>query len=358
MKISTKQKFKRFVTIIITWMIVGFFISLYDYLVINSYYTNGPSAEYTFLISITRNVGAGLIGGILGGGILVLIQERLQDKPYAYSILIVAFSFLGIVISINLIMRYAIPLFNNYDNSQPSAMLDAKIFDKLSIKAAIAWSFIVAATQLLLQINNKFGDGVFFNLLIGRYNTPKKEDRVFMFIDLNSSTEIAERLGDKSYHDLLRDFYADITKPIIENKGHIYQYVGDEAVISWKHHEGIENGNCVKCFFDIKKEILTLKPKYESKYGLVPAFKAGIHCGSVIAGEIGLVKRDITYSGDVLNTTSRILGMCKPLKVDLLLSQEVITEIGADSKFNITHFGTIPLRGKKKEVALATLQVA
>ena len=53
-----------------------------------------------------------------------------------------------------------------------------------------------------------------------------------MFVDLISSTAIAEALGNKKYHSLLRDFYADMTNPIIYNKGEIYQYVGDEIVIS------------------------------------------------------------------------------------------------------------------------------
>ena len=39
---------------------------------------------------------------------------------------------------------------------------------------------------------------------------------------------------------------------------------------------------------------------YLQKYNVVPRFKAGAHIGNAIAGEIGIIKRDITYSGDVL----------------------------------------------------------
>jgi len=55
-----------------------------------------------------------------------------------------------------------------------------------------------------------------------------------MFVDLLSSTTIAEALGNEKYHNLLHDFYADITNPIIYNKGKIYQYVGDEVIVSWR----------------------------------------------------------------------------------------------------------------------------
>lgn len=38
-----------------------------------------------------------------------------------------------------------------------------------------------------------------------------------MFLDLNSSTAIAEKLGDEKYHELLKDFFADITNPILDS---------------------------------------------------------------------------------------------------------------------------------------------
>jgi adenylate cyclase len=95
--------------------------------------------------------------------------------------------------------------------------------DGSHIKAAIFWSFVVAITQMLLQANSKFGHGNFWNMVRGRYNTPKEEQKIFMFLDLNASTTIAERLGDEKYHAFLKDFFADITLPILENRGSIFQ---------------------------------------------------------------------------------------------------------------------------------------
>jgi adenylate cyclase len=118
-----------------------------------------------------------------------------------------------------------------------------------------------------------------------------------MFLDINSSTTIAERLGNTKYHDLLKEFFADVTSPIIENKGEIYQYVGDEIVVTWASGDQVQYWNCIKCFFEIKLHIERHREKYLSNYGLVPSFKAGIHYGKVTVGEIGIIKRDITCSG-------------------------------------------------------------
>ncbi|MDQ3683293.1 MAG: hypothetical protein M3352_09505 [Bacteroidota bacterium] len=96
-----------------------------------------------------------------------------------------------------------------------------------------------------------------------------------MFLDINSSTSIAEQLGNETYHSLLKDFFSDITLPILENKGNIYQYVGDEVIVAWNYEDGKEDIHCLKCFFDMKLYIHKKKDKYLHRYGLVPLFKAG-----------------------------------------------------------------------------------
>ena len=103
-----------------------------------------------------------------------------------------------------------------------------------------------------------------------------------------------KNLRGKKRHSL-KDFFAQITNPILDNKGEIYQYVGDEVVIAWKYKDGTRRNRCVACFFDMKKYIDLKSDYFMNRYGLVPRFKAGLHCGRVIAGEVGIIKRDITF---------------------------------------------------------------
>jgi adenylate cyclase len=204
-------------------------------------------------------------------------------------------------------------------------------------------------------VNSKFGQGAFWNIIRGKYNTPKQENRIFMFLDLNSSTKIAEEIGDENYHSFLKDFFADITQPILDNKGEIHQYVGDEVVVAWKYEHGIENQHCLKCFFDLKIHIEENKEKYLQRYGLVPTFKAGMHCGKIVAGEVGIIKRDITYSGDVLNTTSRILSKCVEFNEEVIASSDLLSAIHYSRNFVTRPLGAIKLRGKEKELLLSAL---
>lgn len=343
-------------------MIMGLLITIYDHLALLTSNSTGLSEEYSFMISAARNIGAGMIGALIGGSILVFyINVKYQDKPYGYTILIVSTTFVLIVMLITILMGLIlVPLHTGKPLQDPvsrAAFYDF-LMDSSHAKALLAWSFVVAITQLLLQVNSKFGQADFWNIIRGKYNRPQKEKRIFMFLDLNSSTKIAERLGDEKYHAFLKDFFSDITNPILDNKGAIYQYVGDEVVVAWKYEDGIENTHCLRCFFDMKLHIQRKKEKYLAKYGMVPTFKAGIHCGRVIAGEVGIVKRDITYSGDVLNTTSRILSKCGELKEEVIASSELLAELYFAGGYITRPLGAMRLKGKEKEVILNALALS
>ena len=352
MKRATQLKLKQLKVIIAAWLIMGFLIAVYDHLVLLSNDAYGLPEQRSFTFSLVLNVGAALTGALLGGSFLVFfVNVRYQDKPYGYTIIAVSISFILIIALIALIIAIILaPAFT------PGSILDTMSgMASRTLKNIIIWSFIVAITQLFLQVNSKFGQESFWNIIRGKYNTPKEEKRIFMFLDLNSSTAIAEQLGDETYHAFLKDFFADITNPILENKGEIYQYVGDEVVIAWNYEDGKKDLHCLKCFFDMKLHIQKRKEKYLRQYGVIPSFKAGIHCGKVIAGEVGIIKRDITYSGDVLNTTSRILNKCGEFNEEIIASAELLSEVSFIKDYITRPLGAIKLKGKEKEVLLNAL---
>jgi adenylate cyclase len=358
MKRSTRIKLKQWGTIICAWLLIGLFITVYDYLVLNTQYSLGPSEEYSFLFSLAMNLGSALTGALIGGSYLVFyVNVKYQDKPYWYTIVSVSVSYLLIIGFIILLLGFVtVPIRTGKSFFHPESQeaFNRLLSDASRIKNVISWFIVVALTQLFLQMNSKFGYGVFWNILRGKYNTPKEEKRIFMSLDLNSSTEIAEKLGNERYHELLKDFFNDITNPIIDNKGEVYQYVGDEVVIAWKFDDGIADSQCIRCFFEMKSKIEMNRESYMLKYGLVPSFKAGIHWGNVVVGEVGIIKRDITYSGDVMNTTSRIRNKCKEFEVDVIASADLLGMLTIGNYFT-RHLGEIKLRGKEKKVLLVTL---
>jgi adenylate cyclase len=358
LKRRTSLKLHQLLVITCLWLVVGFIITVYDYLILHTENSLGTTANYSFTFSLIINLGVAFIGAMLGGSFLVFfVNVKYQDKPYGYTILAVTASFILIIALIAFIIGLIyIPLKSGRPLGEVlQADFKNFLFDNSrTIKNAIVWSIVVGITQLFLQMNSKFGYGVFWNIIRGKYNTPKEEYRIFMSIDLNSSTAIAEGLGHEKYHELLKDFFADITNPILDNNGEIYQYVGDEVIIAWKYAEGIADNQCVKCFFDMKQSLENQKVKYSSNYGIFPSFKAGIHWGKVVVGEVGIIKRDITYSGDVMNTTARIRDKCKEFDVEIIASTDLLGKLNLKN-YSTRSLGAIELRGKEKEVLLSSL---
>lgn len=222
--------------------------------------------------------------------------------------------------------------------------------DFISIFAfAVVGSFII---NLVWQMNTLLGKGVLLSYLTGKYHTPKEENLIFMFLDLKSSTTIAEESDPLNYHQLLNQFFTDITPPVLESKGDIYQYVGDEVIIKWQMRDALPDANCLRCFFRIQDAITSKRESYLKKFGRMPEFKAGMHCGKVVAGEVGDAKREIVFHGDVMNTTSRIQSQCNIMNVSFLVSADVLGLLVKDHGFEVTPKGKIRLKGKQKEVEL------
>jgi adenylate cyclase len=178
-----------------------------------------------------------------------------------------------------------------------------------------------------LQLNRKMGQGVLLNFITGKYHNPREERRIFMFLDLKSSTTIAEKLGDLKYHTLLNNFYFDITKCILITEGEIYRYVGDEVVISWKIKSGLRNSNCLRTYFYARNEIKRLKESYYASFGLVPDFRAFLHMGTIVVGEIGEIKSQIVYHGETLYDLKAIEEKGSAWDCDLLISAELMQQL-------------------------------
>ena len=213
---------------------------------------------------------------------------------------------------------------------------------------SVVFSFIKIASQ-------KFGKGIFLKMLLGKYKNPKEEKRIFMFLDLKDSTTIAEQLGHFKYSQLIQDCFYDLNEVVPKFSAEIYQYVGDEAVLCWPYKKGLANNNCVSLFFAFQQKILAKAEYYSKKYSVVPDFKAGLHGGILMLAEVGIVKKELAYHGDVINTSARIQGECNKYNVPILISEELLKDLKIDNNFSSKSLGTVRLKGKHKEVNIHTL---
>jgi adenylate cyclase len=204
----------------------------------------------------------------------------------------------------------------------------------------------------MLQILRVVGARVLLNIVFGRYQRPVHEERIFLFLDIQGSTAMAEELGDLEVQELINRFFFDITEPILEWGGEIHRYIGDEIVVTWPLNKGIVNARCLECCFAIRERIREKAHRYQDLFGVVPEFRIGLHGGPVVASQCGDVKQEIVYFGDTVNTAARIEHYCKEVGRKLLISEELARQMPDQSVWTFENVGAVRLRGRSEDMSL------
>ncbi|MGB8193602.1 MAG: adenylate/guanylate cyclase domain-containing protein [Chitinophagaceae bacterium] len=218
-----------------------------------------------------------------------------------------------------------------------------------------SWFLVFFVTQLLIEIIEKYSPGIFIDVFFGKYVHPRTEKRIVMFIDLKDSTPIAEKLGNEEYFRFIRDFIYFISTGLIEYGGRIYQYVGDEVVVSWPYNSR-NTRRCMDSLIEARKLLQKNGERFRRKYGIVPEFRVGIHAGDVTVGEIGVIKKDLAMSGDTMNTTARIRSACSELNQKFIVSKDFMEAIDL-KEWQAESLGVVDLKGKANGVELFALKI-
>ncbi len=229
--LETKTKYSsQFITVLWIasfWILISILQLLYEYAILTDYGATPRWAENgQFLQYFVLNTFTFLIIGLVGGlTIVYFLQRWFRTLPYGLAILylILCFSILFIVLtSLNM---YILAIANvewervheEVWNSLLSYFLSFEFF-----KNFVFWLLILIVTLIALFVRDKYGPGLLLKFLLGQYFHPKREERIFMFLDLKGSTTIAEQLGENKYFNFLREVFATVTPPILETNGEIY----------------------------------------------------------------------------------------------------------------------------------------
>ena len=303
------------------------------------------------IVSVTTGILYGMALGIAG---YHLEQSFFKKLPLGKVIVLKSLASLGMIVLILLLTRWVM---TNTSILPPLSGMkwNESVWDNLFVLLLVYYTCMTLVINFVNQVNRKYGPGVLIPLLLGRYRNPKETERIFMFMDLKSSTAIAEQLGHLRYSSFIRDCFADINAVLFKYHAQVYQYVGDEIVLMWPVEEGLQNHSCIRFYSACREQFRQRADHYHTLYGLLPHFKAGVHMGTVTAVEIGDVKRDIAYHGDTLNTAARIQSVCNVYGKDLLASESLVDKIGPHPQLKTESLGKILLRGKSTEMGIVNV---
>lgn len=221
--------------------------------------------------------------------------------------------------------------------------------------ASVVFAIAMAVgTNVVFEMGSLLGFGTLKNLFTGRYVQPRRELRAFVLIDMRDSTGLAERLGPVLFHELLNDFFRDVSDAALECDGEIHKYVGDEAILTWPQ-DAVADGDCLRCPFIARELIERQREHYLARYKVVPTFRASLHCGEIVAGEIGDVRREIAYVGDTLNSAARLLDAAKEMGRDVLASEDLLAQATLPPEVRAEKLPTLSVRGRAQPLGVSAL---
>ena len=339
---------------VVAWVLAYSFYACLVYLVLIDKDETGSIRAFGLLQIVAWGIYVGIFIGLLLGLIDQLLLKKVINSKRSIGFVVLVKS---LVYSLTILLTILVGVATWVNVYGAETFIEKLYQSKFRFTSTFIYSvFITVLISFISQINRKFGPGILLPLFFGKYHQPKVEKRIFMFLDLKDSTPYAEKLGHIKFSQLIQDCFLDLNAIVPHFKAEIYQYVGDEAILSWKPMPGIDHLNCIDVFFAFQKKLVENQTAYQSKYDLIPEFKAGVHIGEATIAEVGDVKREIAYHGDVLNTAARIQSVCNTYQKKLLISEKLAKLLSFTEEFEKELVGEVALKGKSQPINIFSIE--
>ena len=345
------RKIREWILTIGAFILALYLYSLFSYFGIKEFLRDNLLTEYfdsgVWHIEV---IAGGSLLGIFFIGINKLAEHRsIRKKGYGFNILFKS--------TLNLVslLVVCVIIFNSFILLDFISQEQVDEFDKLLSSSFLLSGLVYYVTIILLMnfvihINKKIGPGSLIDLLLGKYYQPRSEELIFLFLDLKGSTPLAEKLGHDRYSRFIKDCIHELTPIIQKYQANVYQYVGDEVVLYWDKKDGLSHVRCLRTFFEFIEALDQREMFFKDKYDEIPHFKAGMDLGEVTATEIGDIKRDIAFHGDVLNTAARLEKKCNDFDEQLIVSQNLVNQVSSNGTYHYRFLSDLPLKGKSESI--------
>jgi adenylate cyclase len=218
-----------------------------------------------------------------------------------------------------------------------------------------------AAVSVLMNLGfgiaNIIGPRAFLNFITGRYHSPVEENRFVLFVDIAGSTGLAERLGGIAIHRFLDRTFRLLTLAVVDYRGEVLNYVGDEVIVTWPERGGALDCRPLRCFVAMREALAQASSQFEREFGAMPRIRGSLHFGPVIVGEIGDIKRAIVFNGDVMNTAARLEELSRNVDGGFLASRAAMERFSAAPPFAVRNLGRLAIRGRADGIDVVGINV-
>ena len=224
-------------------------------------------------------------------------------------------------------------------------------YSRLPFVLPIVVAFAVIGIVVMRTVHF-IGIETLFHLMVGTYHRPVVQEKVIVFVDINDSTSLSERLGAVQTKSLVGKFLFDISKPMTDHGGEIYLYKGDGLIALWAWREAVRDGQILKAIDAVFDTIRREDSAFREQFGVVPGFRMGVHGGEVVVSEQGDTKRAIGVYGSTINIAARMEEAAKTHNVRCVISGDVADAVAEDDGNRLSLIGHEKIRGISTEMPI------
>ncbi|MBX7057732.1 MAG: HAMP domain-containing protein [Leptospirales bacterium] len=158
----------------------------------------------------------------------------------------------------------------------------------------------------------------------------ERKDCAIFFSDIRGFTGISEKLRPEEVVEMLNGYFSEMVACVNANHGVVDKFMGDAIMAVWGalRQQGNPVENAFNAALMMRQRLRQFNQRRGSARKPILRIGAGINAGSVIAGQIGSdQKMEYTVIGDAVNTASRVEGLSKVHKLDILVTQEALDRV-------------------------------
>ncbi|WP_053005719.1 adenylate/guanylate cyclase domain-containing protein [Kiloniella spongiae] len=187
----------------------------------------------------------------------------------------------------------------------------------------------------------------------------RRQNVAVLFIDIQGSTTIAEKLDPERVVAILQSFYSRMAKVIFSYNGSIEHFAGDSllAIFGMPEAGNKDAVNALKCSYDMTEELDRWNQKRIEQGRQKIVADISVHYGEVVLGDIGVRESmSFTVIGDTVNTTSRLQELCRKFDKRVLVSEDVLKQAETEGlkswRDYYCHEGTHKVRGREEAISV------
>jgi adenylate cyclase len=179
-----------------------------------------------------------------------------------------------------------------------------------------------------------------------------------LFSDIRGFTTLSSQLEPELLVEQLNIYLNAMVEEILEAGGTVDKFIGDAVMAEFgspvSNGEKTDAMKAIRAALGMRKALAQLRQQWHQE-GRVPLFNGiGINYGELIVGDIGsLRRREYAAIGDAVNVASRVEGLTKKFRTDILITESLYQLV--KNEVEVIRLGEQEVRGRSGAVRLYSL---